>query len=233
MKKYLILSFCLFTGMAKAQVVVDTSLQQTYKKMVQRLTLGDQKRLRDLAGHPAGWGGFAVLSMYHTDTLNKKDLLPRSKITITDIQSPSGDKLDIIPLSNPENEGSKGPVPVFAGIKGDTLIIMLPPVLAPNIVHKIVNGNIISTYEERRRRDTIFRLNTSLPKSNLLSIPAKTPVFKLSTSSYKAGEFLYGEIEYETDAYCIDDTDFKLGYINKRIRCRYVFRTGIVNLNRP
>ncbi|MES2274693.1 MAG: hypothetical protein V4592_01640 [Bacteroidota bacterium] len=215
------------------QIIVDPNVIKTYNIVVQQLSPEYQQGLKQMANLPGNMGDFAIVTLYQTDTLNKQDLIPRNKynVTVTDIKHSSGKKIKQSVI--PKDENINMPMPCTVALKGDTLILDLPPVFAPYILHKIIHGRLISTYQEYQKRDTIFRLNQSQPKTERLSIPAQTPVFKLSTLSFKAGQFLYGEIEYITDPYYIDDPNFKLKYINKRMHCKYVFKATIVDLNNP
>jgi hypothetical protein len=233
MRNRLILFFCLISSYSVAQIVIDPLVEKTYNRAVKQLAMEDRQVLGKLTKAYKPLAGIMIFTNYNIDTLNKYEAInTNNKIDITDISLPSGKRI------HTEGKGLKMsniniPFPCAVVLKGDTLTIEGPPIFSPFITHKIANDKVISSYQEYQKRDTIFRLNLSGQKTEKINIPVNTPIFKLNTKKFKAGQVVYGEIEYLTDPYYVDDPAFKYKYIYKRLHCKYVFRAIIADFYKP
>lgn len=227
MNKILILLFCLLTHFCAAQVTFDPGAANVYNKVVQQLPAEYQEGIKSLTREANGMGGVCIYTTNHTDSLNKQDLIPEgAKVILTDPSTHQVINEEI------KDEGLNIPVPCIVALKGDTLIITAPP-LGPGSTHKLIRGKLSGTYQEYEIGNKIFRLSLSQSKTDYLNIPVKTSRFKISASTFKPGQIIYGEVAYITDSYYIDSEDFKSGYIHKRVHGSYVFKAIIMDLAKP
>jgi len=214
-----------------AQVTYTPDVKVQYDAAVKKMAVQYQTALPQLYKQTNQPNGIAIFTFYQTDTLNKNEKLDRGDVRIY-ISSPNGtSKKDAITYIKDEN--TYLPVPCIAAIRGDSLLIEVPPIFNPFVKHAIVKNKITSTYEEYQKNDTIFQLGASSVKTVRLSIPVKTPTFKLSTQRFNAGQIMYGEIEYITLPYYVDDSNFKSAHIYKSLHCKYVFRAIIYDAKKP
>lgn len=227
MKNLLLLLFCTVTLTARAQVIIDKNIAKAYDIAVKKMKPEYQSAMSSLTDPQIG---FAIYMLYRTDTLNKKDAPDYSNIKISVIDEKTG---KITPINTATEDDTYTPIPCAAALNGDTLLIVLPPVFTPFLEHKITGKHVISSYKEGRKNEDIYRLRLTDVKVHQLSIPVKTSSFKLSTSNFKAGQIIYGEVSFETEPYYTDDSAFKQGYIYKKLSGRYVFKTLIDDPRHP
>jgi hypothetical protein len=222
MKKLIIGIFCILTSVAKAQVVTNAEVLTAYNNAFKKLPLNYQQGVNNMANQPFAIGGFAIYTFYKIDTLNKNEAIDYSNIYIADVNR----NRKPIDITNVKEENTYMPIPFGAVMKADTLI------MGPytELQHKIIKNLAITTYQEYRKRDAIFRLNLKQFKTNKLNIPVKTTRFTLSSLNLKPGTIIYGEIEYETADYFVGDPGFTSKHIHKRLHCKYVFKTTITDL---
>lgn len=223
----LIFALGILAGLADAQVVVDHTLAKRYDQEISKQTPSYQQLVKAMNRHPELFG-LAIFTLHQTDTLNKKDFTNYNNdgIFSIDTDKVSGKIIyhkDVINY----NENTFMPVPCTATLHGDTLIITTEGPFFPYLVHKIVKHKVISTYEEHYRHDTILRKTLLSPRSNILSVPTQTALFNLSTLHFKAEETIYGEVDFMTNFYYIDDPDSATGYLSKKFSGKYIFKTII------
>ena len=78
-------------------------------------------------------------------------------------------------------------------------------------------------YKNYSKLHTIYRLKSSGRKTNLLTVPVKLLELKLSTLNFDSKKTIYGEIEYITDPYYVEDSNFKSGQMIKQVHGKYLF----------
>ena len=213
-----------------SQVMIDPNVRIVYNKVVQQLPVRYQKGLDNSIKEKDDIpNGVFIYTANKTYTLNKRDLIPvKGNVEVMFIDSSTHKVIK----EEIKDEGLNIPVPGIAVLNGDTLIIAAPPI-GPGSIHKIIRGKLLGTYHEYRQGDKVLRLDLSQNRTDNLTIPVKTSLFKLSSLNFKPGQVIYGQVEYITNPYYIDDPDFKSGYICRRMHCKYVFRTKIVDLAKP
>ena len=225
MRKLLLFLFCVLAKTSYAQVVVDPDVVNSYNKAVKKLPA----EYKHFAENKGIGSGFTIFTVYDIDTLNKKDKIHyNGYVQIGDIDNDrTTGKTSYHKVSKTWDEDINTPVPCIALLKGDILIVEPFTDLYPQIIHKIVKKKVISQYDEYRKRDTVLRLSLSQPKTTQISVSTKTTEFKLSTLNFKPGQIIYGEVDFITDPYYVDDSGFTSGYIRKRLHGKYVFKATI------
>lgn len=227
MNKLLPLLFCWLTLTANAQVITDAHVIKVYNAAVKKMKPEYQKGIKQLPGQQMS---FAIYTIYHQDTLNKKQAWDYSNIHISAVADKTGKNT---PVTEAKKDDIDMPVPCAALLNGDTLTIAISPAFNPYLKHQIVGRQIVSTYEENQDGDPIYRLKLSDSKKQHLSVPVKTTSFKLSTSHYQSGQVIYGEVSFATEPYYADDSSFKSGYLYTRLRGAYVFKAVIIDVHNP
>ncbi|MES2375220.1 MAG: hypothetical protein V4553_01510 [Bacteroidota bacterium] len=224
--KILILSiFLLVANSSIAQIVIDPTIMTRYNGAVKKLPSEYKQILlvKDFGGRPPN---FACYSINTVDTLNKKDKkTTQSVVTIRDVDIVTGkvsDQVSTIPNNPPEPLNL-----IKASLKGDTLILSLGAIGPPYTIVKIINKKVTGYYQEYAKRDSIFRLKLSDQKTDELNIPLRISSIKLNGLKFEPNQVIYGEISLATTPYYVDDSDFTTGYINKRLRYKFVFKATI------
>jgi hypothetical protein len=226
---FLILSF--ISKLVVAQVTYTPNVKTQYDAAVKKMAAEYQTGLSRLYKSTYQPKGIAIFTVYNVDTLNKNDKIDRGTVHIY-ISSPD-DTSKRQDITNIQEENTYLPVPCLAALSGDSLLIEAPAIFNPFVKHIIIKNKVISTYEEYQKRDKIFQLNLSSDKTESLSIPVKTPVLKLSARHFKPDQVIYGEVEYITQPYYVDDNNFKSNHIYKSMHCKYVFRAKLYDIKNP
>ena len=229
MKKLLLLLFCFAVKMnCFGQIVVDKNIGKAYNKAVKQLSADDQQSILSKEFEKT-FSGVEIFTRFNIDTLNKKDKIIRhGTIIIRDVDIATGKVGEPDTLDNFKNENIYTPLPYAVLLKGDTLFLQIASPFFPRHIYTIVKGKVKSVYQEYQKHNNIFRLNLSQHKNEEISVPVKTSEFKLSTLNFKHGQVIYGEVEFTTDAYYVDDSDFTSGYIKMRIHGKSVFKASVV-----
>ncbi|MBE9666452.1 hypothetical protein [Mucilaginibacter boryungensis] len=222
MRNCLFIILSLVSQFVFAQVIYTPVAKSHYDAAVKKIPIQYKAALNELYKQTGNPNGVAIFTFYKTDTLNKEEKIDRGNVHIY-LSSPNdtSKKEDITSI---KEENTYLPIPCMAIVNGDSLLIEVPPIFNPFVKHVIIKNRVISTYEEYQKRDKIFQLNLSSDKTEKLSIPVRTPVLKLNSSNRNRGQIIYGEVEYITQPYYVDDDNFKSKHICKSIHCKYVFR---------
>jgi hypothetical protein len=130
-----------------------------------------------------------------------------------------------------KTENSYINIPNLSGaiLDHDTLILQTPMVFYPHITHKITNRSIESTFSESLDKDTASNVTQEQAKTKRTVSLVHISEFKLNTLNFKPKEIIYGEVEFTTDPYDLDDPHFISKKIRKRLHCRYVFKVRVVS----
>ena len=225
--KILIFSiFLLVVNTCIAQIAIDPNIVIHYNKAAKNSS-PEFRKIFLIKDFGARQPNFALYSVNAIDTLNKKDKIPptQSVVTVRDVDIVTNKVIEpsaAIPSEQPEPLNL-----IKASIKGDTLILRLGIIFPPYTVVKIVNKKVTGIYQEYAKYDYIFRLKLSSPKTNELNIPVTISSIKLNTLKFKPNQVIYGEIDLATAPYYVDDSNFTTGYINKRLRSKFVFKATI------
>jgi hypothetical protein len=205
-----------------AQVKVDKSVVTRYKTLFKKMDSSYQQKVTQLENDEP-FIGISIFTTYQTDTLNRQDVINYGNdITIEDV-IPNLDNIKESVI----DENIYTPVFSRAELIKDTLYLSIGGPLSPNIKHKIHLRQVISQYDESYKYDSVLRLDLTDTKVSKLSIPIKTKKFLISTSSYNAGQVIYGQVEFETVPYYFETLGFKNNYIKKRLRCVYFFKVRV------
>ncbi len=229
MKKILILIFCLIIKVSHAQVIVESNVSESYYKAFKKLSLEHQNIIinNPVKHNLVNVGGYAIFTAYTIDTLNKKDKTDHTNIHILSIDTNLVNGKETLHADNFNEKITYMPIPYDVKLKGRTLILKPDGPFPPYLIHTISGKNIVTTYEEYYKRDTVLRMSLENSKTQQLSIPVKTIYFKINTSAYLPGNIVFGEVEFITKPYYLDDVGFKKGFIKKQLHCKYVFKAVI------
>jgi len=226
MRKILFVLFCLVTQLGYAQVVADSGVIKTFNDVIRQLRPEYRQQLSDKINGKDLIRGYVVFTILDVDTLNKKDKIANdNKIKIVSLDSNNilGKSTKHQIFKNNKNEDIYIPKPYIVGLM-DTVLELEYGSFSPNAIFKIINGKAIGTYSEYNKQGAIMRLSLSQTKRNYLVIPVKDPKIKLNTLNLQPGNVVYGEVEFTTDAYYVDDYNFTSKYIKKRMHCKFVFK---------
>jgi hypothetical protein len=205
-----------------AQVTIDKTVETRYKKTLKKMKLLYQQNIAQLEKKEP-FIGISVFTFYQVDTLNKKDFIKNENdVTVEDI-NPTHNKKRLSAI----DENIYIPVFSVAELINDTLHLAVGIPFQPTIKHTVYLGKVTSAYEEYYKYDSVLRLDLKDTKVSKLSIPIETKKFLINTSSYKAGQLIYGQVEFETAPYYYDTFGFKNNYIKKRLRCIYLFKVRV------
>jgi hypothetical protein len=228
---------CLSLDFVCAQIILDNHIDNAYHKVVDRFSYGYRQMLTEQTANSKLPGNYIYI-ISEIDTLNKNDFIDTGKHTklisetnseMVKIADSNGTDV-LVKRSELPAESRNYTTGFFEAIlRGDTLLLETPTVFFIAIIHKVIHGNVISTYKESSANGKKYKLTLSQPKSDSLSVPIKTPEFKLSTLNFKAGEYIYGEVESLTDPYYEYDAGFSTKFIYKRLHCKYVFMAPIID----
>ena len=225
-KKNLPLILCLICSVCSAQIVVDKNISKAFYVATKHLS-ADNKQLLNSKETAKMFSGFQIFTQYHSDTLNKKELIKRpGTIAIKFIDPTTGKESP--PEMSAGEKNTYNAIPYITALINDTLLLEAPG-FPPNLAFKISKSRLQGTYCEYSKWDTVFRLNPLRAKTNSLIIPVYTKFFKISTSHFKAGQTIYGGVEFTTEPYYVDDTNFNSGYLKTRLRGRFVFKAKIIS----
>jgi hypothetical protein len=205
-----------------SQVKVDKSVEARYEIAFKKMKKPYQQRITQLEIKEP-FIGISVFTVYQVDTLNREDIINDENDVIVEDINPSPDKI----RESDINENTYIPVFSRAELTDDTLHFTVGGPFPPTIIHKVYAGKVISSYNEYYKDDSVLRLNLKDSKVSQLSIPITTKKFMISTSSYKVGQVIYGQVEFETDPYYYDTLGTKNNYIRKRLKCIYFFKVRI------
>lgn len=203
-----------------AQVTIDRAVEKLYKTEFKKMKIVYQQRVIKMEKEQP-FVGISIFTTYQVDTLNKEDIIDHGTgVSITDINNEKIYEKEI-----EENIY----IPDFSDAKliNDTLDIAVGIIFRPIIHHQIFKQQVNSYYEEDFKYDSVLRIDLTDKKVSHLNIPIKTKKFVMSTSSYKEGQIIYGQVELETVPYYHDTYGFKNNFIKKRLRCVYVFKLRI------
>ncbi len=214
---FLLLFFTSFTTIG--QVTFDNTINKYFEKTCQLMDMSTQKTLKVFETTEQPWG-IAIFTKYQIDTLNKEELrTDLSKISVYDIGSD-------IP-NEPIEQNTYIPVPFITELFKDTLHLIVGVPFPPNIHHYIFRQNVYSFYREDFEYDSVMRLDLNTSKVATLDIPITTVKIKLSSNNYVVGKIIYGQVNFETASYYVDDTNFTNNFIKKRLRGEYVFKVQV------
>ena len=228
MKNLIIVSFLLISLPVIAQrIVVDPNISTRYENIFKKFPISFKKFLQENPDTSSRQQGFALLRVVDntTDTLNKKEKIHYDgSVKIIDV--PLSNNIEA--LNRKVNEEPKYiPIIISSILKKDGLVFSPFMSFNTNVSHKILKNLVYTRYEEYYKRDTILRSNPSSPKTNSLNVATKTILFKLNTLHFKPGDIIYGEVEFETAPYYIDNTEFTSGYIKLKQHFKYIFKSTI------
>lgn len=214
---FLLLLFTSFTTIG--QVTFDNTINKYFEKTCQLMDMSTQKTLKDFETKEQPWG-IAIFTTYQIDTLNKEELrTDLSKISVYDVGSD-------IP-NEPIEQNTYIPVPFLTELFKDTLHLVVGIPFPPNFHHYIFRQKVHSFYREDLEYDSVLRLDLNTSKVSTLDIPITTVKIKLSSSNYAVGKIIYGQVNFETASYYVDDTNFTHKFIQKRLRGEYVFKVQV------
>lgn len=227
MKTLLLFSFLFLVDCACAQLIITPSAKSTFNAVLKKSNVPTEK-----VNQINSFGyGFMIITVDAVDTLNKSDFVPYTDHVKVEAFEEDTDhvtgKITRRVIATTSDDITFSPVP-FGGVsKLGKGIVVQPFMMEPFETHTITYRKLISVYEEYSKWDTVFRLKLSDKKSNTLKVPMQRIRFKLSSANYTIGQTLYGEVEYTTQPYYVDNSMFKSGYIKMRIRRKYVFKAPI------
>lgn len=205
-----------------AQVKVDNTIEKKYKMAFKKMKSSYQHKVTKLEKKEP-FTGISIFTTYQVDTLNKQDIINYGiDVTIENI-NPSHSK-------RAEKEINENIfIPIFSGAKlvNDNLQLAVGGPFPPIINHIVYLREVTSYYEEYYKYDSVLRLDLKHAKVSKLSVPIKTKKFLMSTTTYKSGQIIYGQVEFETVPYYHDSFGFKNNYIKKRLRCVYLFKVRV------
>lgn len=212
MRTLLLLFLLILTNYANAQLIITTKVIDDYNAALEKTKPQPDliKRINEVSS------GLVMFTHDKIDTLNKKDIKP--------------EYLDLHPVTG--EDATYSVFPFRAVLLNDSLIISSGIFWGSEII-AINKNKVTATYNDRRKYDPVFRLKLSDKKSEFLAAPMQTLRIKLSTSEFKVGTILYGEVDYTTVPFYEDNSFFISGYINKQISLKYVFKTVIKTLYDP
>ena len=206
-----------------AQVTVDKTVKKQYKMAFKKMKFSYQQEVRQQEKKEPSIG-ISIFTAYYEDTLNNEDIINDGNDFTFEIIDPNTNKK----IKIEENENIYIPVFSVAKLINDSLYFKVGGPFPPIINHKVYLRHVTSDYEEYYKYDSVLRLDLKDPKVSELSIPIKTNKFLVSTSSYKAGQVIYGQVDFETAPYYYDSFGFKNNYIKKRLRCVYLFKVRVI-----
>ena len=205
-----------------AQVKVDNTIETKYKMAFKKMKSSYQRKVTQLEKKEPFFG-ISIFTAYQVDTLNRQDIINYGNdITIESI-NPS-------PSKRAEKEINENIfVPIFSGAKlvNDTLQLAVGEPFPPIIHHNVYLREVTSYYEEYYKYDSVLRLDLKHAKVSKLSVPIDIKKFLISTTTFKSGQIIYGQVEFETAPYYHDSFGFKNNYIKKRLRCIYLFKVRV------
>ena len=205
-----------------AQVKVDNTVEARYKMAFKKMKSSYRQKVTQLE-EKEPFIGISIFTTYQVDTLNRQDIINYGiDVTIEDINSS--------PNKREEKEIDENIyIPIFSEAKlvNDTLQLEVGRPFPPIINHHVYLRQITSYYEEYYKFDSVLRLDLKDAKVSKLSIPIKTKKFLVNTSTFKVGQVIYGQVEFETVPYYYDTFGFTNSYIKKRLHCVYLFKVRV------
>lgn len=205
MKTLLLFFVMILANCANAQLIITTKVIDDYEAAFKKSNAQPEllKRINEVSS------GLAMFTIDKVDTLNKKDI-----------------KSEYINLHAVKSEDATYSVfPFRVNLINDSLVMSSGIFWGSEII-AIHKNKVTATYNDRRK-SPVFRLKLSDKKNEFLVAPMQTLSIKLSTSEFKVGTILYGEVNYTTVPFYEDDSFFASGFIEKQIHIKYVFKTVI------
>ncbi len=205
MKKLLILLFCLNAFITSAQkVIVDTTLQKkynnTYALAYKNLSPHDRLYMDD-ENKNRPWLSFLISTTYQVDTLNQNDFVVKGR--------PSAMKTPFLWM--------------FSSLThGDTLLVAD----LFGGVFTIISNKHSGSYQTGQLIKVLRPVPILAPsETGLVTIVVKPKFFKLSSMDFTPGNVIYGETEYITEPFYVNDNNSASGRIKKQFHIKYIFKT--------
>lgn len=172
-----------------------------------------------------GFGdGFALLLSFKEDTLNVQDFTPivlDSSIKIVAIEE-NGNELPDPPKDTTKyNQWLSCQATFLKDTLGISSFFGLFSGLGFSV--KIIGDKTFGDFFEYVRRDSIYRIKLTDPKSSDIQVKAWTENVVLGDMPKKLGDIFYGKATLMTEPFFRDDDEFKNGYIHKRYTITYLF----------
>lgn len=230
MRPLLIICTLLFWTEIIGQVTYDPNIVKQYDSLYRKLPKETRRELSENSHKTITEIGFAFLTIDKTDTLN---LEIQHDSNLKDVVLIDMDPISLKPIKtkrkNAEPKTLYSLLFCFGTLANDTLAIQIgEPFFSQTILHLITANSVSTTYNERMKRDTIFKSALHDTLTNDLTISAQTIKFTLSDSSLSLGKTLYGMAEIITSPYFKKDTWEENEYLELRHKIKYYFKVRLI-----
>ena len=232
MRQFLFIIFLFFYQASFSQYTIDTSLHTQYWTVFERLPeIVKKERGKHFKN------GLGLLVGIKTDTINKNEFVEmtdhpeKNQHTSNEINSKDG-KVFSQGQKDYVSEVSPMWISCNCKFKGDTLEIVdgISVFSGFDVTTNLFKDKAKAFYAEYES-ENVFKTNLANEKVSEFLIPATINNLILDRQPKKGTKEIYGKMVVTSNGYYsyLNASDFKNGYLHKRLRLQYYFRCDIPN----